>query len=606
MAEEETVRQDARLDPDKRDSPPSIRLPWLTPLAALVIGVVLAVLAISLLAKTSAEDPGHRCGSWGLPQLSLAGTVDRANEILDCVRHEGGDAAARQTFIQEARTALRWDNVAIPAYVAAIALWCCYAGLRARRRPTRHLAWSLAALAAAAGLADYGENLSVICGFLDADGPDGRAVDWAFAFSLARWIMLVPPTLLALGYLVSTFGQVMRRRQWGEPKTEAPTLAPPPPPVTTLPSTELPPPLGEPLDPRRAARFAIPGEPGGSSESRVGIGLSGGGIRAAAFSLGALQAFGETTLYRQADYLATVSGGGYVGGASQFLVHESPTVAAPFAPGSPEVAWTARRARFLWWPATPRQRRRSTRMFVTGVGAGLLGIAFNLTLLVLLLFAVVRPLGWAVHTLLTHPGPAGESLDRSAVPGMWLTLVALAPLLVIVGSFLWRWVKRFHFRPAGLRVPVFILLLATLTLGPGIVIRYGLTTARWWGHTGDVAHHVVGIVVLVALPVALALLMPPATANGIVGRLYPAVGWLLGLLAILLGAAWLEGALVHGATAHSSGRAFLIFVAVAAGLTTFVVITAFLRWLYHPAARWPTTARWSNRPPLARLRAVQS
>ncbi len=46
----------------------------------------------------------------------------------------------------------------------------------------------------------------------------------------------------------------------------------------------------------------------------VGLALSGGGLRSAMFNLGLLQAFQQAGLMRFVDYLATVSGGGYVGG----------------------------------------------------------------------------------------------------------------------------------------------------------------------------------------------------------------------------------------------------------------------------------------------------
>ena len=47
----------------------------------------------------------------------------------------------------------------------------------------------------------------------------------------------------------------------------------------------------------------------------VGLALSGGGVRSAAFSLGALQALNQHGVIDNVDYLSTVSGGGYVGGA---------------------------------------------------------------------------------------------------------------------------------------------------------------------------------------------------------------------------------------------------------------------------------------------------
>jgi hypothetical protein len=45
----------------------------------------------------------------------------------------------------------------------------------------------------------------------------------------------------------------------------------------------------------------------------IGLALSGGGIRSAAFCLGALQALNEAGVLKQVDYLSTVSGGGYIG-----------------------------------------------------------------------------------------------------------------------------------------------------------------------------------------------------------------------------------------------------------------------------------------------------
>jgi hypothetical protein len=45
----------------------------------------------------------------------------------------------------------------------------------------------------------------------------------------------------------------------------------------------------------------------------VGLALSGGGIRSATFSLGILQAFARRGFLHVADYLSTVSGGGYIG-----------------------------------------------------------------------------------------------------------------------------------------------------------------------------------------------------------------------------------------------------------------------------------------------------
>jgi hypothetical protein len=45
----------------------------------------------------------------------------------------------------------------------------------------------------------------------------------------------------------------------------------------------------------------------------AGLSLSGGGIRSATFCLGVLQSFVEAGLFKEFDYMSTVSGGGYIG-----------------------------------------------------------------------------------------------------------------------------------------------------------------------------------------------------------------------------------------------------------------------------------------------------
>jgi len=54
-------------------------------------------------------------------------------------------------------------------------------------------------------------------------------------------------------------------------------------------------------------------KPGQTICTAVGLSLSGGGIRSAAVSLGALQALDRYRLIDRIDYLSTVSGGGYIG-----------------------------------------------------------------------------------------------------------------------------------------------------------------------------------------------------------------------------------------------------------------------------------------------------
>jgi hypothetical protein len=79
-------------------------------------------------------------------------------------------------------------------------------------------------------------------------------------------------------------------------------------------SGKLPKPTGTPkmdVDPARLDSHRMRPRP--IPCTAVGIALSGGGIRSAAFSLGALQALDYHHVVAHADYISTVSGGGYIG-----------------------------------------------------------------------------------------------------------------------------------------------------------------------------------------------------------------------------------------------------------------------------------------------------
>ena len=61
-----------------------------------------------------------------------------------------------------------------------------------------------------------------------------------------------------------------------------------------------------------------------SKDDYLGLALSGGGIRSAIFNLGLLQGLHRFDLLRHVDYLATVSGGGYIGGFWSRWLKENP------------------------------------------------------------------------------------------------------------------------------------------------------------------------------------------------------------------------------------------------------------------------------------------
>lgn len=91
-----------------------------------------------------------------------------------------------------------------------------------------------------------------------------------------------------------------------------------------------------------------------SAAPLVGLALSGGGIRSAAFNLGVLQALHRAGLLARIDYLSTVSGGGYIGSCLTWLRQHVPVArdrelgSIPLASGSGTVLdWIRAHGKYL-------------------------------------------------------------------------------------------------------------------------------------------------------------------------------------------------------------------------------------------------------------------
>ncbi|HWZ44984.1 MAG TPA: patatin-like phospholipase family protein [Candidatus Saccharimonadales bacterium] len=69
-----------------------------------------------------------------------------------------------------------------------------------------------------------------------------------------------------------------------------------------------------------------------------GVSISGGGIRSATFALGVLQGLTEKQLLQKADYVSTVSGGGYIGSWLQGVLNRTPKNYAELMKPVPEPA----------------------------------------------------------------------------------------------------------------------------------------------------------------------------------------------------------------------------------------------------------------------------
>jgi patatin-like phospholipase len=131
--------------------------------------------------------------------------------------------------------------------------------------------------------------------------------------------------------------------------------------------------------------------------TRVGICCSGGGIRSAAYSLGALQRLQQAGVLQRAAYLSAVSGGSYIA-AAMTLARRS--AAAPFAPGSPEEQYLRNRTTYLV-PHGSEAVFLGYRVLL-GIAINLVFLGLTIGLPALLLGLAFRWWGWAEGARSVH------------------------------------------------------------------------------------------------------------------------------------------------------------------------------------------------------------
>lgn len=127
---------------------------------------------------------------------------------------------------------------------------------------------------------------------------------------------------------------------------------------------------------------------------RIGLALSGGGIRSATFSLGVLQRMAMRDTLKEIDMLSTVSGGGYMGAFLSAWIHRSPSPQQVWnelkrCPENnqtepPQVQWLRRYSNYL----TPRVGALSLDA-LTVAATYLRNVALNMCVLVAFVAAIV-------------------------------------------------------------------------------------------------------------------------------------------------------------------------------------------------------------------------
>ena len=189
--------------------------------------------------------------------------------------------------------------------------------------------------------------------------------------------------------------------------------------------------------------------PGSRVLDAVGLALSGGGIRSAAFSLGVLQSLNEQDVLQRVDYLSTVSGGGYMGASltatmtkteGGFVFGKSTGVRAVAAeatqPADVKDSGSVGHIRNYSNYLIPR----GARDLVTALAIVVRGLVANVALVLplVLLLAAITILGNPNRSDLTgRIGPDFLSLSLDWLPVKYFGITLLISLIGLVLFFAW-------------------------------------------------------------------------------------------------------------------------------------------------------------------------
>lgn len=482
-----------------------------------------------------------------------------------------------------ARSALAWDTAFLACY--GLALWLSTTAARwvnwsPRSQAAARLGRGGALVVVAVGLA---ENLALALA-LSGPGParstvGARALDVAAIAATIKFTVLLPVAAVGLAGVLVTFGRLtsalLPRNHWPVGAVVAPTpteeqLGAPPassalherlyrnisPPVPRVPQMA-------PEQPRWRHAYNVPDitEQGLRAGPRTGFCLSGGGIRSASVAMGALGTL--RTELRDADYLVSISGGGYTSGAlAQMLTDagDQDAVQAParavhdpagaYLPGSVELDHVRRHSSYI--ASTPTQMLFALAVLARGLVATLL-----------LIFAPAVALGvgaaWFFYEipLAVFPLPASRRAGfTSALPlqnAVWAAALvaglALAAWLIAlaadstatnkgnvasnVGQRTFRWSSRDH------------------------LVAFGQWTFRWSSRASVFLTRIAVIVAVIAVGIPLlvwaceAILGLPSAAAGSRGSLGAV---LLTYLASIASIGWRKRATIGQVAGDVSGK----------------------------------------------------
>lgn len=314
--------------------------------------------------------------------LQLAGDREGAIEVLTRLRDSVGESvSAGAEALDGIRANIFVDFGFIPVYVALLAGLLLFA--------RRH--WYLVSrlhriidvtvlLVVGAGVFDYVETGLILSYLPDTLEPSAlagigsTAPLLASSFAVVKYTALAAAAVLVVPALVGGGWRAVAKWAHFERSRWIPGLS-----MQTL---DRPPSWSE----------SIPDADAGD-RGRVGVCFSGGGIRAGSFALGGIQALHrEGVLPGDVDVMTSVSGGGYLAGAYEMARSRGAFAAGGETPhslasGSPEERFIRNHSAYLTYE--PGQK-------LALAGHLLRGIALNALAVFLVLYVLLRPVGWGL------------------------------------------------------------------------------------------------------------------------------------------------------------------------------------------------------------------
>jgi len=167
---------------------------------------------------------------------------------------------------------------------------------------------------------------------------------------------------------------------------------------------------------------------------------SGGGIRSAAYCLGALQALDQHQLLARVKWILGVSGGSYIASSRALVAHDLPAGTTPraYAPGTPEERNLRDNTRYIAPDAS---------VILVGVLSLLLGVVVTFIMVSAPLYALAHAWGWLLRWQDVLVPSGTHELTAAVTTASWWLAPAIAAGITLALFALW-WLT---LGPAGYR-----------------------------------------------------------------------------------------------------------------------------------------------------------